>query len=144
MATGIYWRWRRVRVAWPTQVAEVLRYGIVGLLLNTGGYLLYLVVTAMGVTPLATVLMLYPASVVAGYFAHRRHTFKRPVQGLEAGALIRYIAVYIAGFLMNAGLLEVFYLRLGIPHQIVQFAAIFVVAGFLFVAMKFLVFADRD
>lgn len=120
--------------------AELARYSIVGLMLNLIGYLIYLLVTALWFSPLATVSVLYPVGVLGGYFAHRRHTFRQGSQGLEGAILIRYIAVYIAGYLINAGLLELLYERLGYPHQLVQGLAIFVVASFLFVAMKLYVF----
>lgn len=121
-------------------VRELTRYAIVGLTLNVLGYMIYLLVTALGVSPLMTVTIFYPLSVLAGYFAHRRHTFRHRSQGLEGKVLVRYIAVYVAGYVINATLLEILYQRMGYPHQMVQIAAVFVVAIFLFVAMKLLVF----
>ncbi len=121
-------------------VKELIRYGIVGLTLNVLGYAIYLLVTSLGVSPLVTVTIFYPLSVLAGYFSHRRHTFRHKAQGLEGRVLIRYVAVYVAGYLINVALLEVLYRQLGYPHLLVQILAVFVVAGFLFVAMKWLVF----
>lgn len=123
-------------------IAEIVRYGIVGLTLNAIGYLIYLLITALGLSPLTTVTVFYPLSVLAGYFAHRRHTFRRLAQGLEGGILARYIAVYVAGYLINAGMLQLLHEKLGYPHQWVQALAIFLVAGFLFVAMKLWVFTN--
>ena len=134
------WKWLRLIISGSAR--ELVRYIIVGLSLNTTGYLIYLLVTSFGVSPLATVSIFYPLSVIAGYFSHRRHTFRTKTRGLEGPTLIRYIAVYVAGYLINAGLLELFYEKMGYPHQLVQILAIFLVAGFLFVAMKLFVFTQ--
>ncbi len=120
--------------------AELLRYAIVGLTLNAIGYLVYLAITNTGLSPIATVSIFYPLSVLAGYFSHRRHTFRHDSSGLHGLTLIRYIVVYAAGYLINIWLLEYLHGVLGYPHQWVQAAAIFIVAGFLFVALKFFVF----
>lgn len=125
-------------------VKELIRYAIVGLTLNFLGYMIYLLVTSLGVTPLMTVTIFYPLSVLAGYFAHRRHTFRHHAQGLEGTVLIRYMLVYVAGYLINAALLEVLYRQMGYPHQLVQILAVFMVAAFLFVAMKLFVFRKAE
>jgi putative flippase GtrA len=122
---------------------ELVRYAIVGLTLNVLGYMIYLLITSLGGSPITTVTICYPLSVLTGYFAHRRHTFRHRSQGLEGKVLVRYITVYVAGYLINAALLEILYRKMGYPHQIVQIAAIFLVAIFLFVAMKLLVFKKQ-
>ncbi|MCC7279349.1 MAG: GtrA family protein [Chromatiaceae bacterium] len=125
-------------------VKELIRYAIVGLTLNSLGYMVYLLVTSFGVSPLMTVTIFYPLSVLAGYFAHRRHTFRHKSQGLEGTVLVRYILVYVAGYLINASLLEILYQQMGYPHQLVQILAIFMVAAFFFVAMKLFVFRKAN
>jgi putative flippase GtrA len=125
-------------------VKEFIRYAIVGLTLNLLGYMIYLLVTSLGVSPLTTVTIFYPLSVLAGYFAHRRYTFRHNTQGLEGTVLIRYILVYVAGYLINVALLEVLYRQMGYPHQLVQILAVFMVAGFLFIAMKLFVFRKAN
>lgn len=124
--------------------AELMRYACVGLAVNLAGYLIYLLVTALWLSPLTAVSIFYPLSVLVGYFAHRRHTFRHHSRGLEGGMLVRYLAVYAVGYLINIGLLEFFYVRLGYAHQLVQGAAILIVAGFLFLAMKVFVFNKRE
>jgi putative flippase GtrA len=123
-------------------LAELVRYAIVGLILNFIGYVMYLAVTAYWLSPVVTVSIFYPLSVLAGYCAHRRHTFRHDSTGLHGLKLIRYIVVYAVGYLINIALLDYLHGVLGYPHQWVQAAAIFVVAGFLFVAMKFFVFRE--
>lgn len=125
-------------------LGQLLRYAILGLTLNIIGYLIYLSVTALGVSPLTTVTFFYPLSILAGYFAHQRHTFQRKAQNLRRTALIRYVLVYVAGYLVNAVMLEVLHRQMGYPHQMVQLVAIPIVAALLFIAMKFFVFRKSD
>ena len=52
---------------------------------------------------------------------------------------LRFLTVW--GYLMNLAILFVFVDKMGFAHQWVQAVAIFVVAGYLFLAFKFFVFA---
>ncbi len=54
----------------------------------------------------------------------------------------RYVVAHVMGYLINFMLLMIFVDHIGYPHQWVQAAAIFVVAIFLFVTFKFIVFAE--
>jgi len=49
-------------------LAELVRYAIVGLILNFIGYVMYLAVTAYWLSPVVTVSIFYPLSVLAGLF----------------------------------------------------------------------------
>ena len=119
---------------------ELFRYAIVGLILNFLGYLLYLAVTALWLSPFVTITIFYPMSVIAAYFSHRRYTFREQKQGLEGSQFIRFVALYVFGFFLNWSMLFVFFEKLGYPHQLVQFGSIFIIAGFLFISMKLFVF----
>ncbi len=123
--------------------AKLFRYAVVGLTLNLLGYLVYLVVTSLGLSPIATVSIFYPLSVLAGYLAHRRHTFQQKAQTLDEITLGRYIVAYATGYLINIGLIQLLYGELGYPHQLVQAGAILIVAIFLFVALNFFVFKEK-
>jgi putative flippase GtrA len=135
---------QRIQCLCNLPLKEVIRYATVGFTLNLVGYMVYLLVTSFGVSPLMTVTIFYPLSVLAGYFAHRRHTFRHQAQGLEGTVLYRYILVYVAGYFINAVLLDVFSRQMDYPHQLVQILAVFMVASFLFVAMKIFVFGKAD
>lgn len=125
--------------AWPV-LPQLLRYGAVGLAVNFLGYVVYLVVT-LWLEPKLAVTVLYPVGVLMGYFGHARYSFR--FAGHRGRALARYIGAYVAGYLVNEMLLYVFTDRLGLPHQAVQAAAIFVVAGILFLLLRFFVFPAK-
>lgn len=81
---------------------------------------------------------LYIIGAVIGYFSHRRLSFN--YRGGVYSSASRYGVVHLCGLGLNFILLYVFVDRIGYPHQVVQATSIFVVAGFLFVCFRFLVF----
>lgn len=120
---------------------QFIRYGLIGVSINLAGYLVYLLVTFVGVTPKITMSLLYFAGAAAGYWGNRKLTFMH--RGSMLGSGTRYTVAHGMGYLINLTILLVFVDRLGFAHQWVQAVAVFVVAGFLFLAFKFFVFADR-
>lgn len=123
--------------------AKLFRYALAGLTLNLLGYLIYLTVTFLGLSPIATVSIFYPLSVFLGYLVHRRHTFRHKTKAIKDATFFRYIVSYAAGYLINVTLIQFLHHELGYPHQWVQAAAIFIVAAFLFVALNLFVFKER-
>jgi len=117
---------------------QLIRYGVVGLLTNLAGYLIYLVVTWAWLEPKLAVTLLYPVGVIAGYFGHARYSFA--YQGRTRTGLARYLLAHAIGYGTNIALLYVLTDLLGLPHQAVQMVAIVVVAGVLFMLFKFFVF----
>ena len=116
---------------------QIIRYGIVGVLNNSLGYLIYLAVTFMGLSPKLTITLFYPLGAYTAYLGHSKYSFSSQRNYLTA---LRYAFVYLIGYLVNFLLLYIFSDKLMYPHQIVQAAAIFVVAGILFLMLKFFVF----
>lgn len=119
---------------------QLLRYAMVGLAINVSGYLVYLLITYFGLTPKITVTMLYFVGALAGFWGNRKLTFMH--QGSVFGAGARYAAAHGLGYLINLAILILFVDSLGYPHQWVQAVAVFVVAGYLFLAFKFFVFSS--
>lgn len=123
-------------------VPQSLRFIVVGVLNNLGGYLLYIAVTWAGVDPKLTVAMFYPVAVLINYLTHARYSFDS--RGDHGRRLPRYIVVYMLALLVNLGMLALFHDRMGFRHEFVQFAAFGVVGTFLFFSMKFFVFSPAS
>jgi putative flippase GtrA len=121
---------------------QAVRYGVAGVLNNLLGYLIYLLMTYFGVDPKIAVTVLYPISAATGYFAHFRYSFS--YRKGHAGAALRYALAHCAGYGVNVAMLYIFSDMLKFPHQAVQAAAIFVVAGVLFLVFRYFVFAHAD
>jgi putative flippase GtrA len=117
---------------------SLYRYSVVGLLNNAWGYFLYLFVTWLGMDPRLAVSMFYPVAAVSAYFAHAKYSFN--YQMGVTSAKFRFVIAQIIGYLVNVTMLSVLVERFGYPHQIVQAAAIFVIAGVLFFLFRFYVF----
>lgn len=122
---------------------QLLRYGLVGIVSNLSGYLLFLLITYWGVEPKITMTLLYAGGATIGFFGNRKWAFGH--QGSLLGSGARYVIAHLFGYLINLLLLFTFVDRLDFPPQWVQAAAIIVVAGFLFLTFKYFVFpSDED
>lgn len=117
---------------------QFFRYGLVGIASNLSGYLLFLLITHWGVEPKITMTLLYVVGATIGFIGNRQWAFTHSGASLGAGA--RYFIAHVFGYLLNFLILLIFVDRLGYSHRWVQAAAIFVVAGFLFVVFKYFVF----
>ena len=117
---------------------QIVRFGIVGIVQNGAGYLLYLLITWLGVDPKLTVSILYPISAVISYFGNKHWSFE--YDGSFASSSVRFIITHIASYSLNMLLLFYFVDILFFPHQYIQLLAMFVCAIFLFLTLKFFVF----
>ena len=119
---------------------DTIRYVINGLFLNGIGYLAYLLVTNLGISPLLTVAIFYPLWLIVSFFTHKLFTFKVVKPQNTSKGLITFVTVYFLGYLLNITLIYIFHNLLKFPHQEVQFCSIIIVALFLFCLNKFIVF----
>jgi len=120
--------------------SQIVRFTVVGLTTNLIGYAAYILITAVGVAPAFAVTVLFGLGALTSFLGNRRFTFGR--SGYNKGAGRRYAAVYFFGYLLNLSILLVFVDLLGMPHQLVQACAIFIVAGVLFLLSKYYVFSS--
>lgn len=121
---------------------QLARYAIVGLLSNVLGYLLYLVITALGMEPKLAMTLLYIIGTLQTFFFNRKWTFSH--DGAHQGPFIRYILSYAFGYLLNLAALLILVDWAHWPHQIVQGAMIFILAAMLFLLQKYWVFAKTS
>ena len=117
---------------------QLFRYALVGIALNVFGYSLYFFLTSIGFTPKLTMTFLYGAVVIIGFFGNKKFTFSYNgsfmVSGLRFG--VTHLFVYLLNFLIMVIFVDIY----KYSHSIVQGIAIFIVAGFLFLCFKFIVF----
>jgi len=125
-----------------TGTIQFYRYALIGLLTNFGGYLIYLLITWLGVGPKSAMSGLYVVGAVLSFIGNRQWTFSH--RGSVVSSFARFLIAHLLGYGLNLSLLLVFVDRLGYPHQWVQGAAIFVVAFFLFTSFRLYVFRNMD
>ena len=117
---------------------QVIRYGVVGVLNNFLGYLIYILITWAWLDPKLAVTLMYPIGALTAYFGHEKYSFA--YNGSKSQGVFRYTVAHLIGYCVNVAMLFVFYEWLGYPHQIVQGIAIVVVAGVLFLLFRYYVF----
>jgi putative flippase GtrA len=129
------------QVTFMMTMRQVARYGLVGVLNNLLGYLIYLVVTWLWLDPKIAVTLMYPIGAATAYFGHARYSFA--YSGRTTHGIVRYVIAHLIGYGSNIGMLYMFSDRLGYPHQLVQAAAIVAVAGILYLLFRYFVFPNR-
>lgn len=118
---------------------QVVRYIIVGVASNTIGYLLYLVLTQLGVGHKTAMSCLYFIGVGINFYLNRSWTF-RTTQSVRAG-LARLLLAIALGYLLNLIWLYTFVDLVGWHHELVQLAAIVVISVYFFMINKHYVHA---
>jgi putative flippase GtrA len=121
----------------PTLI-QIVRYSIVGILNNLCIYLIYIVVTATWLEPKIAVGIIYPVSVITGYFGHARYSFRYVV--VTWSVTLRYVGAHLIGYATNIAMICLFSDYFGYPHQVVQATSILIVAGILYVLSRYFVF----
>lgn len=122
-------------------IMQIIRYGVVGVITNLLGYLVYLFVTWLGVDPKVTVGVLYPIAATIGYFGHSKYSFSHDERHRDA--MPRYVVAHVVGYLSNILLLYVFVDKLHYPHQLVQLMAIFILVFYFFIVLRVYVFKSE-
>lgn len=123
----------------PTLV-QMIRYGIVGVANNLLAYLIYLLATFFWLEPKVAITLLYPVGALTAYFGHAKYSFA--AQGKNNFTMLRYGVAHLIGYSINLTMLLLLADKLQLPHQAVQALAIVVVAGSLFLMLKYFVFPD--
>ena len=119
-------------------LTQFSRYAIVGLASNAIGYVLYIVLTGVGLGPKLAMSLVYGIGIVQTFLFNKRWTFGH--LGAHGSVFARYCFVYGLGYVINLLALILLVDRAGLQHQWVQGAMILVVAVVLFAAQRYWVF----
>jgi putative flippase GtrA len=115
------------------------RYALVGLVSNAIGYLLYLLLTYLGMGHKTAMTLLYIIGVLQTFYFNRNWSFKH--HAVAQGSFVRYVFAYLFGYAINFVILWLGVDLLHLPHQGVQGFAIIMVATCLFLMHRYWVFA---
>lgn len=122
-------------IAWRIQS---LRFIIVGVASNLILYLLYLILTSVGLGHKIAMTVLYLIGTLQTYWFNRRWTFEDR-SGFKR-TFLRYITAYALAYGFNLLVLVLLVDRLGLAHEFVQGVMIPLVAVLLFLLQKSWVF----
>ncbi len=124
-----------------TPLRQLIRYALVGAASNAAAYIVYLLLTGLGAKPKTAMTLVYIVAGCIGFIGNRKWTFAH--SGSASRAALSYVLAHVLGYLLNFLILFTFVDRLGYAHQRVQAAAILIVAGYLFIMFKYIVFRER-
>ena len=120
---------------------QLVRYGMVGIASNAVLYLLYLLLTTLGMGPKLAMSLLYAVGVAQTFFLNRGWTFAHGGAVAPAGA--RYLVVYAGGYVFQWLSMYALVDLAGWPHRIVVAGLAVVTAGLIFMGQKLWVFSAR-
>jgi putative flippase GtrA len=120
---------------------EFARFAVVGVVSNAALYLLYLLLTQLGLGHKLAASITYAIGVLQTFFFNRSWSFRD--RGAAGPALGRYVGAYGLGYALNMLVLALLVDRMGYPHQWVQGVMIIVLAALLFAAQKLWVFREK-
>lgn len=120
---------------------QFARFSIVGIVSNILLYLLYLLSTYAGLGHKAAMTIMYVLGVLMTFAFNRTWSFSH--RGLIGEGLVRYLFVYLLGYLANWIVLYVLVDHAHWPHQWVQAVMVVIIAGALFLSQKFWVFRNE-
>lgn len=118
---------------------ELTRYAFVGIVSNLAGYLVYLLITFLGVEPKMAMSLLFIIGVTIGFVGNRKWTFA--YQGDTTRTARRFVVAYAIAYMLNFICMWIAVDRMGIPHYLVQGVSLVVISALLFMAQKYWIFA---
>ena len=121
-----------------SNLAQILRYGIVGLASNALGYVLYIGFTALGIAPKLAMSLLYMVGVLQTFVFNKSWTFRYAGQG--SSAFRRHVLLYAVGYGVQLLLMAIAVDTMRWPHQWVMAGLVLLMAIFFFLGQKFWVF----
>jgi putative flippase GtrA len=126
----------------PPLVAQLAKYGVVGVANSLIGFAIYAVAVNLGVEYLLASAVAYAIGSVNGYVLNRRWTFQAAAVS-QATSIPRYAAVQLTAILGNLVLLYTLVHLLGVEKIIAQAIVVVIVFLATFVANRLWSFAHR-
>lgn len=119
-------------------LGQLWRFGLSGAAINVALYLVYLALTALGLSPIAAASAVFLGGIPISLFVHGRVSFRsRPA---TRAATLVFWGAYLLGYGVQIGVLSLLHHGLNLPHPLAQLMAMGLVAITLFVVQKWLVF----
>lgn len=129
---------RLVRRIGAEVTGRFLRYAVVGLVSNAALYLLYLVLTGLGVGHKTAMTLVFLTGVAATYRVNKNWSFKASDDGRLL--FVKYAAIYVSAYLLSLLLMWLLVDVYGFAHELVQGILIILSAVFIFLNLRIWVF----
>jgi putative flippase GtrA len=115
-----------------------LRFIFIGVGSNFILYLLYLLLTIIGLGYKTAMTLIYVAGIMQTFLLQKKWTFNH--QGFYRSSFIKYLAAYFIAYIINFSALLFFVDYLRYSHQLIQGAMILFIALLMFLLLKLWVF----
>lgn len=119
-------------------LSQFIRCCVVGFIQNSAGYLLYILLTSVGLSPQVAVSICYPLGMALSFWGNKHFSFKS--QANTQRELVRYILSHVCAYLTNIFMLFLFVDNWAFDHRIVQLFLVAFNVLYFFIAYKFFVF----
>lgn len=122
----------------PRLLRQLVSFFLVGICSNLLGYCFYLLLVRLRLDPKLAITFLYFIGVFISFIGNKKLTFGQTGSTLASGS--RYLAAYFFGYIVNLLLILWLVDIMGLPHHVVQFFAISIVALLMFILLRKFVF----
>ena len=120
-------------------VNQIIKYSSVGLLANSIGYILYIIISNfIGINPPLAAILSGFMVIGISYLLNTRFTFKSENKGLVEA--ISYVLLYLCAILLHSFMIFIFSNILGFAHEIVAGISLIAISCTLFLIQKFYFF----
>ena len=124
-----------------SSVYQIIKYSSVGIVTNTIGYILYIVISNLiGVNPPIAAILAGLMVIGISYYLNKRFTFKSKNKGVVTA--LNYYLLYFSAILLHSSNIFIFSSILGFVHELVAGISLVVISCSLFLIQKFYFF-DR-
>lgn len=87
---------------WPK---ELIRYVAVGAAINVSGFLLYVLFTALGISPVLYISISYPIHIGLTFYLNKKWSFAH--EGRISASAVKYLISYIGCYVLNVAALKI-------------------------------------
>lgn len=119
-------------MAYSRLSARLWRYVVLGILTNGLCYGAFLLLVAIGVTPVAANALCYMLGLMLGYVGNRRWAFRS--ENRHVSDMLRFGAAHVAGFASSIACISI--TMKVMPVALAQLVAIVVAAGIIFTVLQ--------
>lgn len=120
---------------------QAMRFFIVGVFTNVSLYIVYLLITWLGLDHKLAMTLVYISGVLMGFTLNRNWSFRH--RGHISHGFMRYSVIYAVGYLVNLTGLYLLVDIAGYPHQIIQLLIAIMLAVMFFILMRLWIFNDK-
>jgi len=116
------------------------KYIFIGIILNASGFLFYIFLTTLDITPAFSMSIVYILFTSLAFFLHKNYSFQKES---SAKPFIPFLLIHISAYTLNLLSIYIFVYMLNFPHQLIQGISVIFLALYLYLMMRSYVFKSK-